>query len=45
MTPAALGIPTASERRAMTVVADKSARWLHNPCLLGGPHCFKARAK
>ena len=42
MTPAAWGIPTASERGAESEVAPKWARWLHNPCSLGGPHRFKA---
>ena len=42
ITPAAWGVPTASERGAETQVAHKWARWLHNPCRLGGPHRFKA---
>ena len=42
ITPAALGVPTASERGAESKVAHKWARWLHNPCRLGGPHRFKA---
>ena len=29
----------------MSEVANKWARWLHNPCRLRGPHCFKARGK
>ena len=33
---------TASERRAESKVAHKLARWLHNPCRLGGPHRFRA---
>ena len=37
MTPAAWGIPTASERGAESKVAHKWARWLHNPCRLGVP--------
>ena len=41
-TPAAWGVPTASERGAESEVAHKWARWLHNPCRLGGPHRFKA---
>ena len=36
------GFPTASERGAESKVADKWARWLHNPCRLGGPHRFRA---
>ena len=42
MTPAAWGIPTASKREAESEVAHKWARWLHNPCRLGGPHRFRA---
>ena len=42
MTPAALGVPTASERGAQSEVAHKWARWLHNPCHLGAPHRFRA---
>ena len=41
-TPAALGIPTASERGAESEVAHKWARWLHNPRRLGVPHRFRA---
>ena len=37
MTPAACGVPTASERGGESEVAHKWARWLHNPCRLGGP--------
>ena len=36
LTPAVLGIPTAAERGAKSEVAHKWARWLHNPCRLGG---------
>ena len=36
ITPAAWGVPTASERRAQSEVANKWARWLHNPLPLGG---------
>ena len=36
ITPAALGVPTASERGAELEVAHKWARRLHNPCRLGG---------
>ena len=42
ITPAAWGVPTASERGAESEVAHKWARWLHNPCRLGGPHRFRA---
>ena len=42
MTPAAWGVPTASERGAESQVVHKWARWLHNPCRLGGPQCFRA---
>ena len=45
MTPAAWGIPTASERGAKSEVAHKWARWPHNPCRLGVPHRFKAGGK
>ena len=41
MTPAAWGVPTASERGAETEVAHKWARWLRNPYRLAGPHRFK----
>ena len=36
ITIAAFGIPTASERGAKSELAHKWARWLHNPCRLGG---------
>ena len=42
ITPAAWGVPTASERGAESQVAHKWARWLHNPCRLGGPCRFRA---
>ena len=42
MAPAARGVPTASERAAESELAHKWARWLHNPCRLGGPHRFRA---
>ena len=35
-------VPTASEWGAESQVAHKWARWLHNPCRLGGPHRFRA---
>ena len=42
MTPAASGVPTASERGAELELAHKWARWLQNPCPLGGSHRFTA---
>ena len=42
ITPAALGVPTASQRGAESEVAHKWARWLHNPCRLGSLHRFTA---
>ena len=42
ITPAASGIPTASDRGAKSEVAYKWARWLHQPCRLGDPHRFRA---
>ena len=42
ITPAAWGVPTASEQGAESEVAHEWARWLHNPCRLGGPHRFRA---
>ena len=45
MTPAAWGVPTASERGAESKVAHKWARWLHNPCRQGGPHRCRAGGK
>ena len=42
ITPAASGVPSASQRGAESEVAHKWARWLHNPCRLGGPHRFRA---
>ena len=38
ITPAAWGIPSASERGTKSEVAHKWARWLHDPCRLGGPN-------
>ena len=35
-------VATALERGAQSEVAHKWARWLHNPCRLGGPHRFRA---
>ena len=45
VTPAASGIPTASERGAKSEVAHTWARWLHHPCRLEDPHHFKAGGK
>ena len=45
ITPAAWGVPTASEWGAESEVAHKWARWLHNPCRPGGPHRFRARSR
>ena len=45
VTPAASGIPTASERGARSEVAHKWARWLRHPCRLGDPHRFRAGGK
>ena len=42
ITPAAWGIPIASERGTKSEVAHLWARWLHNPCRLGGPLRFRA---
>ena len=39
---AAWGVPTASERGAESDVAHNWARWLHNPCRLGGLDRFRA---
>ena len=45
ITPAASGIPTASEREAKSEMADLWARWLRHPCRLGDPHRFRAGGK
>ena len=42
MTPNASKVPDASERGAESEVAHRWAKWLHNPCRLGGPHRFRA---
>ena len=42
ITPAAWGIPTASEQGEESEVAHKWGRWLHDPCSLGDPHRFRA---
>ena len=44
-TPAASGIPSASERGGKSEVAHKWARWLRHPCRLGDPHRFRAGGK
>ena len=45
ITPAASGIPTASERGVKSEVAHTWAGWLHHPCCLGDPHRFRAGGK
>ena len=45
VTPAASGIPTATERGAKSEVAHLWARWLRNPCRLGDPLRYRARGK
>ena len=45
ITPAASGIPNASKRGLKTEVAHKWAMWLHHPCRLGEPPCFRAGGK
>ena len=45
VTPAASGIPSASERGAKSEVAHLWARWLRNPCCLGDPLGFRAGGK
>ena len=45
ITPAISGIPAASERGAKSEVANKWTKWLHHPCRLGDPHCFRAGGK
>ena len=45
ITPAAWGVPTASERGAESEVAHKWARWLHNPCRLGVPTALERGAE
>ena len=42
ITPAASGIPSASERGAKSKVAHKWARWLPHPCRIGDPRRFRA---
>ena len=45
VTPAASGIPSASERGAKSEVAHLWARWLRNACCLGDPLGFRAGGK
>ena len=45
ITPAASGIPSASERGATSEVAHKWARWLHHPRHLGDPLRLRAGGK
>ena len=45
VTPAASGIPNASERGAKSEVAHKWATLLRHPCRLGDPLCLKAGGK
>ena len=45
LTPAVLGIPTASERGAKSEMAHKWAKWLPHPCRIGDPHRFRAGGK
>ena len=45
VTPAASGIPSASERGAKSEVAHLWARWLHHPCRLGIPSASKRGTK
>ena len=42
LTPAASGIPSASDRGAESQVAHLWAEWLLNPCRLRDPHRFRA---
>ena len=42
ITPAASGIPTATERGAKSEVAHLWARWPHNPCRIGDPLRLRA---
>ena len=45
VTPAASGIPSASEQGAESELAHLWARWLHNPCRLGDPQGLRAGGK
>ena len=45
ITCAVWGIADASKEGTKSEVAHKWADWLHDPCHLGGPQCFKAGKK
>ena len=45
LTPAASGIPAASEQGAKSEVAHKWAKWLPHPCRIGDPRRFRAGGK
>ena len=45
LTPAELGIPSASERGAKSEVAHKWANWLPHPCRIGEPHRCRVGGK
>ena len=45
ITPAISGIPYASQRGTKSQVTHKRVEWLHNPCPLGDPLCFRAGDK
>ena len=45
VTPAASGIPSASEPGTESEVAHLWARWLRNPCRLGDPLRFGAEGR
>ena len=45
VTPAASGVPSASERGAESEVAHLWARWLLNPSRLGGPLRFRVEGR
>ena len=45
ITPAVWGVRNASERETKSAVACKWAAWLHGPCHLGGPQCFRVGEK
>ena len=42
ITPAAWGVPNASERGTKSKLAHKWAGWLHKACRQGGPQRFRA---
>ena len=45
MAPAALGIPSISQRGAQLELAHLWARWLYKPCRLWDPLCFRAMGR